>query len=171
MNIVITLPTKLAHLIYEGTKTIEVRKNFPKHFDPRKDVVYICEKGVGHVTGMFTINAKGVTNSPNLLWDKYAESIAIDKQWLMRYAKGTKKLFLWHIHHADKFQKQYRLEKYFGVKKAPQSYVYTTAEWFLNYSFLIEVKEPQDGQFSVSMCGEKKGGTVVPPSDFQTSNP
>lgn len=140
MNIVITLPSELAHLIYEGTKTIEVRKNFPKLFDPINDVVYVCEKGTGKVTGMFTIDAKGVTNSPNMLWNNYAQSIAIDKKWLMKYAENAEKLYLWHIKNAEQFPEQYPLMSVFGIEKAPQSYAYTAAGWYLDSDFKVRVE-------------------------------
>lgn len=156
MNIVITLPTKLARLIYEGAKTIEVRKSFPMDFNPKEDVVYICEKGTGLVTGMFTIDAKGTSNSPQLVWEKHKQSICIDERWFYNYLKGYKKFYLWHIHVSMRFQKQYPLQKYFNVKKAPQSYVYTSTNWFLNDDFSIEVEEPQETLISEGMCSIEK---------------
>lgn len=156
MNIVITLPTKLAHLIYEGTKTIEVRKSWPYDFDKLNDVVYVCEKGTGLVTGMFTISKLEASCNPGKTYKQYKDAICIDESWWNKYTEKAKEIYLWHIHHTEQFQKQYPLQKYFGVKKAPQSYVYTTADWFLNDSFLVEVEEPQETLISKGMCGEEK---------------
>lgn len=130
MNIVITLPKKLAQLIYEGKKRIEVRKNFPKNFDPHNDVVFICEKGTGMVTGMFTIDAKGVSNSPRMIWERHATEIAIDEEWLFKYAENSKELYLWHIHNVWQFVENYSLKEIFHLDKAPQSYAYTDADWY-----------------------------------------
>lgn len=144
MNIIITLPTKLATLIYEGKKTIEVRKSSPLCFDPRNDVVYICEKGTGIVTGMFSIEKFTISDRPSYIWSLYHKNICIEKQWWDNYTKYTNVLCLWHIKFTEQFQKQYPLEQYFGVKKAPQSYVYTDAEWFLNDSFMVEIETSKE---------------------------
>lgn len=144
MNIIITLPTKLANLIYEGEKTIEVRKTWPYHFDILNDVVYICEKGTGLVTGMFTIEAVTASKDPGQVWNEHHKAICIDKQWWDKYAETAKELFLWHIKYTEHFQTKYPLLKYFGVKKAPQSYVYTNTDWFHNDFFMVEVEASEE---------------------------
>ena len=140
MNIIITLPTSLANLIYEGNKRIEVRKTWPKEFDLKKDVVYICEKGTGLVTGMFTIKAKGISNSPELVWKNYKDIICVKKEWFMKYLKDCNHINLWYIKQADKFDNPYSLQQVFGVNKAPQSYCYTNVGCFLNDDFKMEVE-------------------------------
>lgn len=144
MNIIITLPHRLANLIYEGKKAIEVRKTYPYDFDIFNDVVYVCEKGTGLVTGMFTIEAVNVSINPDKVWNEHHEAICIDKQWWDKYTKSAKKLYLWHIKYTEQFYTKYPLQKYFGIKKAPQSYVYTETEWFLNDSFIVEVETSKE---------------------------
>lgn len=140
MNIIITLPKILANLIYEGEKTIEVRKNWPMRFDPKKDVVYICEKGSGCVTGMFAIKGLTASKKPRQAWKQHHKDICINNKWWDRYTENCPEIFLWHIDYAVEFEKQYPLLQYFGVNKAPQSYVYTNTEWFVNSSFMVEIE-------------------------------
>lgn len=139
MNIIITLPTMLADLIFEGKKTIEVRKRWPKHFDPKNDVVYICEKGTGLVTGLFTIEQRCLRRNPAKTWSEHKEQICIDEQWFFNYLKDSKFYFLAHIKQAERFPKPYSLVEVFGKKSAPQSYVYTDIYWYINDDFMIEV--------------------------------
>lgn len=140
MNIIITLPTMLADLIYEGQKTIEVRKRWPKHFDPKDDVVYICEKGTGLVTGLLIINGMTISNSPSYTWHAFKDRICIEKEWFTDYLKDCKTHYLWHIRQAERFVKPYSLTEVFGVKSAPQSYVYTDVDWFIEDDCMITVE-------------------------------
>lgn len=140
MNIIITLPSTLANLIYEGKKTIEVRKCWPKDFDINKDVVYICEKRTVYVTGMFTIEALTATKKPHQVWNQHHEAICIDKQWWNRYTENANEIFLWHIRNAEHFHVKYPLQLYFGVYRAPQSYVYTDTQWYFDEHLLIQVE-------------------------------
>lgn len=130
MNIVITLPKKLAQLIYNGKKIIEIRKSFPKHFDCSRDVVYICEKGTGIVTGMFTISKYDISCRPHFIWKRHAAEIAIDERWFLKYVEGNSYFYLWHIHEVFQFQENYPLKEVFNLDKAPQSYAYTDADWY-----------------------------------------
>lgn len=140
MNIVITLPSELAHLIYEESKKVEVRKNFPKLFDPLNDVVYVCEKGTNQVTGMFTLESHEEINDPGQVWAQYGANLGIDEEWWRSYTEKPQTLHLWHIKNAEQFPEQYPLMSVFGIEKAPQSYAYTAAEWYLDSDFQVRVE-------------------------------
>lgn len=140
MNVIITLPTKLANLIYEGQKTIEVRKNWPKLFDLENDVVYICEKGTGLVTGMIIIDDHFKSNDLKMVWYCWNNRICIDEQDYFNYVQDAKEIHLWHISVAERFIKPYSLKNVFCINSAPQSYVYSDIGWSLNSDLSIEIE-------------------------------
>lgn len=130
MNIVITLPHELAQAIYDGRKTIELRKNFPKDFDFKRNYIYICEKGTNAVTGFVECyDVKKTDNIADILGN-YSKEICVDKEWLTKYLEPNKTYYLWMLCLGLKFHKPYSLKKVFNVNKPPQSFAYTDADWW-----------------------------------------
>ncbi len=137
MNIVITLPSELASLIYKGIKKVEIRKVFPNFFYMHENVVYICEKGTGVVTGMFTIESLHVHKNPDLVWQIYSSQIGVTRERWQAYTDRPLSIHVWHIKSAMRFLHDYPLVEYFGLKVAPQSFAYTDTKLFMGYEYAI----------------------------------
>lgn len=124
MNIIITLPSSFAKAIYDGKKTIELRKSFPLHFNIDNDKVYICEKKTNFITGYFTISMHLSFEDTDYIWKNYAKQIFIDKKWFDRYTSKKHNYHLWVIDKAVEFKIRYKIKDAFCIEKAPQQFTY-----------------------------------------------
>ena len=152
MNIMITLPQNLIAAILNGEKTIEIRKSRPLHFDCNNDGVYICKKGCAQVVAFFQLREILHVWNPDQFYDDHGSELAIPRTWFFEYVKGHKVCYAWVISKAWLFDTPIALESFSDVEKAPQQYVYT--------------ERPIDAA-EVGFVLAQKGGTVVPPSNFQ----
>lgn len=126
MNVIITLPSKLIQLIKERKKRIELRKTCPKLFNPHKDVIYICEKGTRNVVGCMIIEQIICTTNKYGILKDWSKDIAVSLEWIANYIKDAKELYGFFIGGCRFFDKPFSLDEHFHVKKAPQSFVYTS---------------------------------------------
>lgn len=124
MNIFLSIKPKWARLIYEGKKTIEWRKSFPKA--PKIDKVFLYETApVKQITGFFTLVENGcllvqcVCAQP---WD-IIERGCVPMTDLIKYRKNVDYIFGWMIDKAEKFTKHQNIDD-FGLKRPPQSWRY-----------------------------------------------
>lgn len=120
MNVIITLPSKHIQFIKEGKKRIELRKTWPKYFNPQIDVIYINEKGTKSVVGYMTIEQIIRTNNKYGILTDWSKGIAVSLVWIVDYIKDAKELVGLFIGEYKSFDKPLSLDEYFHVKKAPQ---------------------------------------------------
>lgn len=125
MSVIITLPSKLIQLIKEGKKRIELRKTWPRYFNPQIDDIYICEKGTKSVVGYMTIEQIIRTNNKYGILTDWSKDIAVSPEWIADYIKDAHELVGLFIGEYKSFDKPLSLDEYFHVKRAPQSFVYT----------------------------------------------
>ena len=124
MDILITLPKYLIEKIWNGEKKVEVRKNFPRQFDPIENAVFVVEKGTKNVCMCFTIAACYTYCNQDEAWDDFGDKICVPKDWFYNYAKGTKLIYIWYIRDRYIFPRPLDLQMDYGIKHAPQSYCY-----------------------------------------------
>lgn len=132
MNIILSIHPKWAKLIYEGKKTIEWRKSFPK--SQKIDKVFLYETApVCKVTGLFYW--KGTKNliirDPDYEGQEICEEAKIVIKWgcvpledLKKYQGNNYKVFGWLCGLNEKFEKPRPLSD-FALKRPPQSWCYT----------------------------------------------
>lgn len=125
MNVIITLPINLIQLIKDGKKTIELRKNKPLFFNPKDDVIYICQKGTAEIVGYMKIDAVKSTRNKYGILTGWAKDIAVPVKWIENYIRNAKDLYDYFIGSYTEFDKPFSLRKYLAIKRAPQSFVYT----------------------------------------------
>lgn len=125
MNIVLSIHPKWAELIYSGKKTLELRKSFPKNFDPELDKVYLYETApVKKVTGYFCLEKRHEEEELEIhilddFFDEISEKSCVPRKQIDEYLKGGD-LEIWRIRTAVKFDKPFVLRE----KRAPQSWMY-----------------------------------------------
>lgn len=125
MNIIITLPRHLIDEICAGRKTIEVRKSFPKKIIIGKDGVFIIEKGTKNVICFCMISWILPAKKSIHTFNVFKKEIRIDKTWWLKYVGLAKKIYFWSFSDVYKFDQQVNFETALGIKRAPQSFVYT----------------------------------------------
>lgn len=128
MNVVITLPKHLIEAIIMGEKFFEIRTKVPKHFDERKDVIFVVQKGSKLVPLYFTIAAFFYYDSSS---DKkyLAEKAAVSVEYIDNYIKGKKDICAWVIGCACKVYCPNNLYSDLKIGKNPQSFIYRDYEW------------------------------------------
>lgn len=124
MNIAITLPSDLLNAIADGKKKYEVRKVLPKNFDPRKDVVFVVQKGTNKVVGYMVWDYPIFGNCFNDFWEHYGAGLAVSKAFFVHYLENAACCVLWRIMSFHKFTRPMHIVD-LGISKSPQSYVYT----------------------------------------------
>lgn len=125
MNIILSIKPEWAAKIYSGEKIIEWRKTRPKKFRDY-DRVFLYETApVKKITGFLELYGITKKEKPEKL-SKHHPLInlgCVDKKELEKYA-GGKTIYAYLIRYAEKFTPSGEELKKFGVKKAPQSWVY-----------------------------------------------
>lgn len=130
MNIILSIKTEWARLIYEGKKTIEWRKNFPT----KKNIecVYLYETApVKKITGFFLWNGfETLTFSivSDLLVDppeKIIDAGCVPLEDLKKYKGDRFNLFGWKIKSPQKYKEPLNLNFFnFEKERPPQSWCY-----------------------------------------------
>lgn len=133
MNIIITLPINLIAEIAEGRKQVEIRKSFPKNFNPDEDVVWVKTKGKDKVALCFTVSHFSEWYDIEDVWRCYNKKIGMPYAWLCTYAKRGERICVWHIQRVTLFYPNLSFSKTFKGKSAPQQYCYTEVQ-LSNYS-------------------------------------
>ncbi len=138
MNIILSIHPKWAKLIYEGKKTIEWRKSFPKKFK-YGDKVFLYETApVCKVTGFVECSGFDAVipkinriDLGRLISDKENEDAfdfivnvgCVCKEDLKKYQGKADYIYAWYIHSQQKFLTPKTLAD-FSIKRAPQSWQY-----------------------------------------------
>lgn len=159
MDIVITLPKNLWLSICSGKKKLEVRKGFPKKFNPEQDRCFVILKGFNVVVGYFYMWGIAKNQDPQKLWELCHNEICVDKHWYDEYTKNTKHVCAWIINSVYEYQRPHNSSLLLNIKTNPQSYYY--------------ISNPIQDQKVLTRWADsqwKKGGTVVPPTDFQSES-
>lgn len=124
--ILLSIHPKWAELIYEGKKTIEWRKSFPKEFISNQTKVYLYETApVQKVTGMFFLESviflttacfeRGISQT-NI------EDGCVHLEDLKKYKGNSGCLYGWRV--ALPCKRNPRELTDFGLERAPQSWQY-----------------------------------------------
>lgn len=120
----LSIHSKWANLIYDGSKTIEVRRRFPMVED--MTVLFYETKPVGMVTGRAVIQQVEPVNVSDLLDESMTERTRIPSPDLLKYADNSTRLMAVHVVKAQRFNRPLPLSE-LGIGLAPQNYRYV--EW------------------------------------------
>ena len=135
-HIIITLPKSLWNSISNGSKAYELRKVLP-FFTPNKTRVYVVLKGTRYVIGYFTVSQAIACYDTERLWSQYGKYLAISKEWFLQYVSSKKRvLYLWQIRNVYQYNCLVDLEKYFQIKRNPQSFIYTLNEPYVRQTLV-----------------------------------
>lgn len=188
MNIVITLPQKLITQILLGEKRYEIRKSIPMHLRLEDTWVYVVKKGSNEVPLAFQVNNILYGNMYTELWRSMHGKAGIPLEWYMRYVKNAKRIYIWSISKRIFFTDPIDVKKDLMIEKNPQQYTYTATDieycksnhdhivysTFRNtndrHNFISAPLTHENEANSSANVPPKKGGTVVPPSDFQSAS-
>lgn len=141
-NVIITLPRVLWWAIEKGPKMYEIRKRKPQ-VEIGKTKIYVVGKGTTKILGYFTLDSFIQSNDPYLLYKQVGKKIWVDWQWYNKYVQDHKgSIYAWKIREVYKCEDTVDLEEYFGVKKNPQSYIYTNRDPFL-HTRLVKILDPE----------------------------
>lgn len=186
MNIVITLPQQLITKILLGEKRYEIRKSLPKLLHLQKSWVYVVEKGTSEVTLAFKVNNILYGNMYSELWRSMHGKAGIPIEWYNRYVRNAKRIYIWSISERIYFKDPVDVKKDLLIEKNPQQYSYTPIDIeyckenhdhriFSNFrntcsrqNFIGAPETIKKEANSTPNVPPQKGGTVVPPSDFQS---
>ncbi len=132
MNVILAIHPKWANLIYEGKKTIELRKDLPHRMCPVKlrdgnpdFKVYLYETTpVRKITGFFYWGGVKIINSRGMKEDNpYLVAGQVSLKELQKYQGGNCSICAWHIDKPQKFRDPLPIDL-FGLKRPPQSWRY-----------------------------------------------
>lgn len=120
MEILMSIHGKWADLIYQGKKTLELRKSRPNSAGYIDATVYIYNTDVKSIDGRMTVTeAFEVTE----ITDEICEKSCLSREEIQQY-KGNCKLFAWVIVEVDEFEPNWLQLEDLGAKRAPQSWQY-----------------------------------------------
>lgn len=128
MNIIITLPINLVAEIAEGRKQVEIRKSFPKNFNPDEDVVWVKTKGKDKVALCFTVSHFEASSDIAFICRRYQFKVRVPFDWLMSYTQNAKRICVWHIQRVTIFTPNLSFSDTFKGMTAPQQYCYTKVQ-------------------------------------------
>ena len=114
MDAILSIKSIYATAIYQGIKTIEVRKTAIKHCDK----IYLYETAPKClITGYIKISQPQRVSIDRIILE-YLPYTLLDEKGLISYAGNKLYLYLWPIIHAE------RCKPIEMVSRAPQSYYY-----------------------------------------------
>lgn len=118
-DILISIQNEFAQKIYDGTKTIELRKHLPP-----LDCFTYCwiyePKPIGVITGYFVVSGT-IACRPKQLWDEYHEVLGLDWDRYSVYYYNRDLAYGIVINCANKLPQPYTLQD-FGLSRPPQMY-------------------------------------------------
>lgn len=130
MNVILSIHPKWAKLIYEGKKTVEWRKSYPKEFTNETKVVLYETAPVCKVTGFFTLDCvlfKVSAFKEGDILESKIERGCVDIDALKKYQGKSPYLHGWAVYKPSKFDFPKSLED-FGLERPPQSWCYTEVD-------------------------------------------
>ena len=127
MNVILSIHPEWAKLIYEGKKTLELRKNIPMN---TVNIVYLYETApICKVTGFFKYFAYTRIKKTHLELHKdiITEKSCVPVEEIKNYFGKSEEIFGWICnagHKGNQFAYPVELSE-FGIKRPPQSWCYT----------------------------------------------
>lgn len=120
MKILLSVKPEYIDRIFNGTKGFEYRRKLAKK--PVDTIVLYATSPIKKIVG--EVQVLGVkTASPSALWEQTKHLSGISREKYRKYFKGHKKANAYILGQPYKYTERKKLEDY-GVKQAPQSYVY-----------------------------------------------
>lgn len=123
MKVLISIKPKYVEKIFSGTKKYEFRRAMFKNRDVSHMVIY-ASSPVQKVIGEVEIG-EIVEGDFTTLWEKTKHDADTDKNMLKEYFAGKEKCFAIQIKSVKKYKDPKTLAD-FGIKFAPQSFVYVS---------------------------------------------
>lgn len=120
-KILLSIKPKYAYQILEGTKKVEYRKQIPLQKEISRVLIY-ASRPISRVIGEFRI-AEVLSDTPNNLWKKTFRIGGIDKTDYFTYFANHSIAYAYQIEDLKTFDIPRTLSE-FGVKRAPQNFVY-----------------------------------------------
>lgn len=120
MEILMSIHGKWADLIYQGKKTVELRKTAPKKSGKIDATVYVYNTDCKSVDGRFFVSE--VVEIDEITEELSAKS-CVPMNDIVTY-NGDGKLYAWIIEEADEFEPAWLQLEDLGAKRAPQSWQY-----------------------------------------------
>ena len=121
MNILMSIRKKYCEAIFDGRKTIELRKTKPITLFPCRVFVYES-RGCGMVVGEFVCHAVERANI-ELIWRLYSGVVCVSRGEFDEYYGGSDVGCAWHIRDAVRYDAPVPLSE-FGMCRPPQSWCY-----------------------------------------------
>ena len=119
-DILMSIHGKWADLIYQGKKTLELRKTSPKTGGYLDATVYIYNTEVHSIDGRMAVTEvfeiKEIT-------DEICAKSCVSREEIIKY-KGNGKLYGWVIEGADEFEPNWLQLEDLGATRPPQSWQY-----------------------------------------------
>ena len=132
-DIIMSLHPKHAQAILNGIKTVEVRKNFPKHWRGSVVLFYATEP-MQELVGQAVISAID-HNTPTDIWEKYKDDLGCDYEEYRTYCGNHLKISAIRFEHVESYRDRVpktQLEVLISeTLRPPQSYgiLENNAEW------------------------------------------
>lgn len=123
MNIVITLPTILELAFEMGTKTIELRSQYPHHLNVGEDGFFVVQKGMKGVSIWCRVSQIETINCIQQFTVEHIRKINVSKEWIINYCKNKRRVYLWHVDKVIRFERPLTFDE-LCIERAPQSFVY-----------------------------------------------
>lgn len=119
-NILLSINPEFVELIFSGEKEYEFRKSVAKH-GPTKIIIYSTSP-VSAVVGEAVIDSI-IVNVPKLVWEETKSSAGIDEEFFNEYYSNRDRAVAYKLTNVIQYSENKKLSDY-GVKHAPQSFVY-----------------------------------------------
>lgn len=119
-KILLSINPEFVKLIFSGEKEYEFRKNVAKQ-GPTKIIIYSTSP-VSAVVGEAVIESI-IVNDPELVWEVTKSSAGIDEKFFYEYFNNRSRAVAYKLTSVIEYPKNKKLSDY-GVKHAPQSFVY-----------------------------------------------
>ncbi|MBF0554116.1 MAG: hypothetical protein HQK96_06090 [Nitrospirae bacterium] len=129
MNVILSIKPKYAAMIYDGNKTVELRRYFPvspDKFDQTKDWVYLYESSpVQAITGKFSVS-QVTFYTPYSAWLYTKNDCGIAQAEYDKYFAGTDIAYALYVEHVIKFVPipLNKIKKFWQNFRPPQNYRY-----------------------------------------------
>lgn len=126
MDIAITLPKDLWSKIVSGEKKVEMRKwDLPKHFDLKKDSIYVVLKGTRKVVGRFKVEDVKMYFTQWAAWRRFGDGLGISYKWFTQYWGNSFVMYFFVIGNCRVMSCHENKE----VVYAPQKYILIDKAW------------------------------------------
>lgn len=117
--IIVSIKHEYCEYIYNGIKTLELRKTHPKD---ENFLAYIYDTSLKHITGLMDISGFQEITEIN---DTLCKNACVSPDFARRYKeKGKGKLYAWNIESSSFYDEDWLTLEDLKAKRAPQSWMY-----------------------------------------------